>query len=248
MKIANVLELLLLAAALGPGWVWVNVAERRVARPDRSGLLEAAELVVIGALCTTVAALVVLSAAQAVGAIDVADVRSDGAAYLLAQPGRSLPVIATLLCASYALAWGAARLTYGRHQPTQQPGTVWREVLGARKGEAAAVATVELRDGRRIQGVVASYTHTGPEQPRELALAAPMRVQSDADATPVDLPGEVLILHGEDIMSINVTYVAAPPTDSASTAPRPAPRLARALGDATPAEGTKRSAEERRVA
>lgn len=245
MKIANVLELLLLAAALGPGWVWVNVAERRVARPNRSGLLEAAELVVMGALCTTAAALVVLSAAQAVGAIDVAEVRSDGAAYVLAQPARSLPVIATLLSVSYALAWVAARVTYGHHQPTQQPGTVWREVLGARKGEAAAVATVELRDGRRIQGIVASYTHTGPEQPRELALAAPMRVQSDADATPVDLLGEVLILHGEDILSINVTYVAAPAADSVWTARRPVPRLARG---ATSAAETGCSAEVRRVA
>lgn len=248
MKIANVLELLLLAAALGPGWVWVNVAERRVARPDRSGLLEAAELVVIGALCTTLAALVVLSAAQAIGAINVADVRSDGAAYVLAQPARSLPVIATLLAASYALAWGAARLTYGRHQPTQQPGTVWREVLGARKSEAAAVATVELRNGRRIQGVVASYTHTGPEQPRELALAAPMRVQPDTDATPVDLPGEVLILHGEDILSINVSYVAAAPPDNASIARRAMPRRARARGESTPAARLEGCAEERRVA
>lgn len=226
MKVANVLELLLLAAALGPGWVWINVAERRIARPERAGLLEAAELVVVGALCTTVAALMVLPAADAVGALGPEAVRRDGAAYLLNQPVRALPVVAALLAASYMLAWIAARITYGHHQPTQQPGTVWREVLGARKGAAAAVATVELRDGRRIQGAVASYTHTGPEQPREIALAAPMRVQATGQDTPVELPGDCLILQEQDILAITVTYVPDRPRPLTAPAHLDAPRIA----------------------
>jgi hypothetical protein len=244
MKIDNVAELLLLAAGLGPGWVWISVAERRVARPDRSGVLEVAELVVIGALCTTLAALVVLTFAGAVGVVDRVELRNDAAGYVLDHPARTLPVLAALLVTSYAFAWIAARLACGGHQATQQPGTVWREVLGARKEDAAAVATVELRDGHRVQGVVATYTHTSPDQPRELALAAPMRVQHRGDAVPVDLPGDVLILHDEDILSINVTYV---PIGSARSGSRGVPRLRRARGAVEPAAGAIAEAD-RRVA
>jgi hypothetical protein len=246
MKIANVLELLLLAAALGPGWVWINVAERRVARPDRTGPLEAAELVVIGALCTTLAALAVLPGAEAIDALDADAIRRGGAAYLLEHPARAMPVITAVLALSYALAWTAARLSYGRHQPTQQPGTVWREVLGAHKATAAATATVEMRDGRRIQGAVTSYTHTGPEHPRELALAAPMRVQYPGQTVPVELPGDVLILQEQDILSINVTYVpvAPPATESDRRRARPV----EPLRDARHRRARRRGQETQRVA
>lgn len=52
--------LVLFAAFVLPGYVWMRVEETRRPRPNRSGLTEAADLVFIGLIATSLAAIIVV--------------------------------------------------------------------------------------------------------------------------------------------------------------------------------------------
>jgi len=202
--------LILFAASLGPGYVYVRVAERRTPRTERSQLLEAAELLVIGALTTTVVAMLVLLGAREVGLVDVNAVRREGLAYLLLHPLRGCLTLGAIFALSYTVAGLAAYLAHRQEQPSQQPGTVWREVLGQKKRTHDAWATVELRDGRFLQGQVASYTLDTVSEPRELALAAPIYQRRPSNAEVEDVRGDFLTLREEDAIYVAVEYQPKP--------------------------------------
>jgi len=166
--------LLLFAASIGPGYVYIRVAERRRPRAERSQLLEAAELLVLGALITTVVAMLVVSVAQQVGLVDVATVHREGLDYLLLHPVRGFATLGAIFGLSYLGGGLVGWVAHLGEQASQQPGTVWRDVFGQKKETNDAWATVELRDGRFLQGQVVSYTLDVSSEPRELALAAPL--------------------------------------------------------------------------
>ncbi len=203
--------LLLFAASLGPGYVYIRVAERRAPRTERSQLLETAELLVLGALITTVVAMLVIWGAREVGLVDVNAVRREGIGYLLLHPLRGFATLGAIFLASYALGGLAALLVHWKKQPSQQPGTVWRDVLGEKKETHNAWATVELRDGRFLQGQVASYTLGMSSEPRELALAAPL-YQRRVRSTQVERVHNVdfLLLREEDVLYVAVEYQPKP--------------------------------------
>lgn len=98
------LGLILLLAGIGPGYVFVRVAERREPRIERSQLLEAAELLVVGAVLSTAAALVVLIITQATRALDLEALADNGVKYILREPIPNL----TALLATLLLSYGAA--------------------------------------------------------------------------------------------------------------------------------------------
>jgi Family of unknown function (DUF6338) len=75
---STLLGLVAFAASLGPGYVDVRVSEKREPRHERTQLLEAAELIVIGGLASSLAALVVLSLAHAAHVVDVQRLSNDG--------------------------------------------------------------------------------------------------------------------------------------------------------------------------
>lgn len=203
--------LLLFAASLGPGYVYIRVAEQRARRADRSQLLEAAELLVLGSLITTVVAMLVIFGAQAIGLIDVETVQRNGLDYLLLHPMRGFATLGAIFGVSYAVGGVAAAVAHRGKRPSQQPGTVWRDVLGQRKETDDAWATVELRDGRFLQGQVASYTLDVSSEPRELALAAPL-YQRRAGSTEVEQVQNVdfLLLREEDMRYVAVDYQPKP--------------------------------------
>ncbi len=202
--------LVLFMASLGPGYVYVRVAERRVPRAERTPLLEAAELLVIGALTTTVVSMLVLWGARELGLVDLGVARRDGLGYLLLHPLRGFTTLTAIFFLSYLLA-GLAALAVNRGRlPTQQPGTVWSEVLGRQKATTDAIATVELRDGRMLQGRVASYTLDLATEGRELALSAPMRQRAGRHSPVQDVPDHYLVLREEDLLYVAVTYQAKP--------------------------------------
>jgi len=202
----SLVGLLLFAASLGPGYVYIRVAERRTPRAERSQLLEAAELLVIGALVTTVVAMIVVFGAREIGLVDVATVRREGLDYLLLHPLRGFATLGAIFVASYAFGGLAALFVHWEKQSSQQPGTVWREVLGQRKKTHDAWATVELRDGRFLQGQVASYTLDVSAEPRELALAAPLYQRRVGSTAVEEVSDDVLLLREEDVLYVAVDY------------------------------------------
>jgi hypothetical protein len=202
----SVVGLLLLFAALGPGFVWVRVAERRTAQPERSPLLETAQLVSVGGLCSLASAALMLWVASELNVIDVEAVRRQGATYALLNPLRAFVVLAGAAMAALLLAWMAARLAYRGDEPSLHPGTTWRQVLGAQK-DRAAVATLGLRNGRIVQGVVIAYEITEPTQPRDLAIGQPIFDVSAATGETSRIEGGTLLVSESEIGWMSVDYV-----------------------------------------
>jgi len=86
----SLVGLVLFAASLGSGYVYVCVAELRQPRQERSQLVEAAELVFIGAIASSLAALLVAFTAEATGFSDLDVLADDGSTYAVDHPLRLL--------------------------------------------------------------------------------------------------------------------------------------------------------------
>jgi hypothetical protein len=203
---STLLGLVVFAASLGPGYIFVLIAERRHPRHERSQLLELAELVVIGALASTAAALVVLWFSDAKGWIDTARLAAEGGRYLIAEPHRGLGAFLAILVLSYVGAGGAARIIY-RHKSELVRASMWHTVLEQTTTENLAFATVELTDRRVISGYVHSYS-VRPGAPEEtyLALQRPIFV---GPAMAVDrelLRDDYLMIRGDKITYVGVQF------------------------------------------
>ena len=93
----TLLGLAVFAAAVGPGYVFLRIAERWTPRRDRSTLHEAAELVVVGATTTAIAVLAVLALGEAADKIDASQVVANRSNYLIQEPTRSLALLVAVL-------------------------------------------------------------------------------------------------------------------------------------------------------
>ena len=201
------LGLLVLAASLGPGYAYIRVAERRAPRPDRSALLEIAELVTVGGSCTAVVALFVLAGTQLTELVDLEALGRDRWEYTLEHPVRVLLLLLVVLGGSYLLAVLTA-LAVHRGQPASlRHHSVWHEALGRRRDGLVPFATVELRDGRMIAGPVAYYTiQEAPPDCRELVLTQKIVARSTAGTPFVRVPDDRVVLRASDISALSVTY------------------------------------------
>jgi hypothetical protein len=198
-----------LAASLGPGFVFERVAERRRPRPTRSTLAETVELVVTGSIFTLLAALVVLTVAHATHWLDVDQLATNASSYLIQHPARGLTAIIALYVLSFALAVLSANIVYLNTRPQIEPGvSPWHVVfLHKKPADHAVFVTVSLRDGRQIAGALASYTlETGDN--RELALVQPMAMRREPHGEAVRMEGDdFVILRETDIARIGGRYV-----------------------------------------
>jgi Family of unknown function (DUF6338) len=93
--------------------------------------------------------------------------------------------VLVVLLASYGGTWVGSPTDAQRMPIAISPGGVWVDMLGDANGRRAVFATIELRDGRRIDGQVASYTwEQMPTEQRDIALARPLQVRSPPDGNP----------------------------------------------------------------
>nr|MDQ6947331.1 DUF6338 family protein [Actinomycetota bacterium] len=120
----GVVGLLLFVVAVAPGYVYLRVAERFETRPDRSQLLEAAELVVIGAVVTTITALVavILGAVWPGLFVDVSAWAKAGAPYLRNHPYTTAWSLGFVIFAGCGVAAGFALLAHHRRDAELVPG------------------------------------------------------------------------------------------------------------------------------
>jgi Family of unknown function (DUF6338) len=173
---STLLGLVLLAASIGPGYLWVRVAETRVPRSPRTQLLEVAELIIVGGLASTVSFLLVFSVASRRSWIDANAVARDATDYVLRHPTRGLGVVLAGLALAYLAAWGGAHLFYWRRPRIIAHGSsAWHRIL-VPDSERVVYATVDLRDGTTVAGWV--YLCTVDEVPpaeRDLVLIATLR-------------------------------------------------------------------------
>ena len=207
----TVLGLLVIAASLGPGYLFVRLGELRNPRPSRSTLLELVELVATGGTFT----ILVLWAALAVdryvrNIVDLDALAASRTDYVLAQPLRTTTLVVFVIAGAYLLAWLAALAVYRGMPPTQRSWQTWHEAFRIQEHGGSlcrAYATVELRDGRTVAGPVAFYTTQGaPSDERELALERPISAKASGTAEYVEVPDERVILRASDIAVVSVQY------------------------------------------
>jgi hypothetical protein len=174
MNLNVLFSLVLFAAAIVPGFIFVKVAERRVPRPERSQLLEAAEVVFVSVFTTSVAALAVLAFSNERDFLDKRRLTGDFGTYLLDEPVEVFGAFVGLLLLSVLLAFGIAQVRYLRVRPSISQGTMWWEALGRWKKTHYAYATVERTDGWIFAGQVLAYSMEPEIENRELVLRKPI--------------------------------------------------------------------------
>jgi Family of unknown function (DUF6338) len=243
---ASLVGLVLFAATLGPGLVFVLVVERRRLRAERSQLLEAAEVLSIGAVSSGLAALAVIAIADRTGWIGKGGL-DRGRHYLIDHPVRSLTALLAAFVLSCALALAAGRIVTWRLRSTLRPGrSVWYEVF-SKRGDNMVRVTAELRDGRRVMGFLKDYTidMAFPAE-RQIALHEPIYVQRPTDLKPNRLPDRVLILQADELLYVGARFEKpqAPPQSLAEpSAVVPPPFGGRVTAVSDPCASDSRPAE-----
>lgn len=208
----SLVGLLLFAASLGPGYVYVRVAEQRHPRVQRSALVEAVEMVSLGGAFSVLSALLVLALGDAFHALDASALGLDANAYLFDHPARVLGSLTVFLALSYLGALGAAKLVHRESEAVFKPARhVWQEVFWWNRSSPTheTLTLVELRDGRRVAGPLAAFTSELDEN-REIALKAPIYT-SGLDGSMELLSDDFLTLREADVLYVSGRYRARSP-------------------------------------
>jgi hypothetical protein len=203
----NLLGIVLLLAAVAPGYVYVRVAERYQSRPERSALVETVELVAIGAACTTVAALLAVGLEGLVDSIviDISTWASKGNAYLRARPESVARSIGLVLGGACVIAYLSARVVNRGRPAGIVPGITVRAGVfqpASRPGKRAWVA-VHLKNGSIVEGYLLAYP-TGESDAQSIALQKPIGL-TDTDQPRALVPGvDRVIITADEITMLGV--------------------------------------------
>jgi Family of unknown function (DUF6338) len=212
----NLFALVLFLAAVAPGYIFIRATERYRSVPERSTLLEAAELIVIGAASTTAASLVGLSLAFFWDSafVDVERWADDGNGYLRDEPYRAAFSIGFVLVVGCVVAFAAALLANRGNPRDLVPGaTVWRNVMkpASEEGKCGWVSA-HLKDGSVVEGYLMSYP-TGTSDIQALGLSEPIAYTSmSRPRAPVD-GVERAIIATDEIRMIGVRIERKPDTE-----------------------------------
>ncbi len=206
----TLLGLVVFAAGAGPGYLYVRLSQARQPRYERSTLEEAAEFVVFGALSSGIAVLLALAFGEATNLINTTALAAEPTRYVATEPLRSLFSLVIVVAISYGGVWLLTTKVLHPGDATISPGeTAWYGVFHRMLPKDHGVyATVELRDGRAVAGLVIAYTPE-PDDPRELVLSRPVNGKlwmRDTDRKAVELPDTFIVLQGEDIAAVSGRY------------------------------------------
>jgi hypothetical protein len=212
----TLLSLVLFLAGIGPGYAHVRAAQSRGPRIRQTPLAEFAEYAVIGASCTVISAGLLFAAADALGFVDVGRLLTSTSDYFKEEPGQVLGLGILSLTASYGLGLGSALLVDPRPQREAggRPGffenaTAWSQTMWEqRPRDHAVLATVELRDGRKILGLVGGFT-AETEDNRELFLVGPIALQRTQASRLERVDEQFAVLREQDIQWLVGRYVPA---------------------------------------
>ena len=198
------------AAAAGPGYLYVRLAERHEPRRSRSQLQEAAELVLVGILATAVGLLTSLAFWEAVGLISGGSLSSDLGHYVLAHPMHGFAVLTSALAVSYSSVWFLVRLQFDGTAANIHPDdSAWYAAFRRQAPlNHGVLVTLSLEDGRAITGALSTFT-IAPDKKREILLNAPgnrpIYVQ-DANGAPKPISDTFIIVQGTEIQYLSGRY------------------------------------------
>ena len=205
---STLLGLLVVAASIGPGYLFVRVAEKRNPRPERSAILELAELVSVGGLSSALALLVGLLVSERTGWVDLHALAKNGSRYVLEHPGHGLGFFLSVLGASYAGAGLSALLVNKGLPASLARHSAWHELLSSDGGTREVFATIELKDGRVVAGFVRFYTvEQAARDEREIVLGQPLSARTKGASTYVPVEDNLIALSAADIAALSVKYI-----------------------------------------
>lgn len=208
--------ILLFLAGIGPGYVYVRIAERREPQVQRSALLEAAGLLVIGGLTTGVAALIVLVVADKTDQVDLEALVRRGTNYVATDPIPVLVAALVTLLLSYGAAVSLALIVYRGKKASIYPNrSVWWQTIGEAKDTGGAkdtreakatrpvFATLELKDGRVVDGYVHAYTIDMDSDRRDISLQRPIFVRAPWQIKRTALGVDYLVVPDSEIVYLS---------------------------------------------
>lgn len=191
------------AAALGPGYVFLRVEERRRPRASRSSLVQTVELAAIGATAFAISSLIVVSVGLRANWIETSKLAQGRSTYILQNGDTALALLVATLVLAYLIAWVAARLWLHGSKPSIFPISAWHEALEERSGTAPYVV-LSLRDGRQVAGSVRAYTvDDRPLAERELVVASPEIKLAEAQLFE-EARHDAMIVQGGDVQTVAV--------------------------------------------
>jgi hypothetical protein len=208
--------LLLLAASICPGYWWIRVLEERKARRDRSQLLEAAELLSIGGLFSSLAFLIALVIVDRTHLIDSAALIRNAHRYTEHHAIRVALALLMTLVGANVTAWLVAKRVYRGHSQIVHESALHLAVSQS-PTDSRALVTAVLNDGTAITGWFNACTAepSSPEK-QELVLArledAPdtdgdLKIRLPRDRHFQPLKDHCVVLNGAQVASTYVRFV-----------------------------------------
>jgi hypothetical protein len=216
----SILGVALVAAALGPGYVYVRVAREKRPRGSQSQAAELVEMLVIGALLSVVSAGIVLSIGRATGYLDTGALARDFNAYLLGSPARTFSALIAFYAIAYLAAWGAASWKFRGASDFKPDGSAWYHTFATScPPRSIPFLTIELNDGRWISGAYRKATVERDEN-RELCLQRPLGMAAHAGAPMLpESDDEFVVVREKEIRLIKGRYLAEFEQEDGSSAP-----------------------------
>jgi hypothetical protein len=213
------LGLLLLAASACPGYRWIRVVEERKPRRDRTQLLEAAELLSLGGLFSSVPLIVTFLVVARAGILDSHDLLAKPKDYTAAHPGAVLLSTLVALVAANVGAYAVATVVYHAHQRSIVHESAFYQLFRHPPDGARAYVTAHLKDGVSLAGwFYACTAQPCPPDEQELVLVgigeSPLQLRrAGADAF-AKLNDQCVVVPGATIAATYVTYGVPPPVSS----------------------------------
>lgn len=215
------LGLILFFSMLAPGFVWLRVSETRTFRPQRSTVLEIAELAILGWAFTSVTGLVVVAAGQIWSPpfVNLSEwiAASDRTEYLLNGFWNVALSAILIILLSLSIAGLTARVIHRGQPANLRPGhNVWQDISRSNIDGKKPLLGINLTDGRIIEG----YLHKYPQADygNQVCLRAPIFYREAANRQRVPSELDIAIIPNTRIADIGVIYdplTESEPTDSA---------------------------------
>lgn len=204
------LGLLIFVAVLVPGLVWLRISEARIFRPQRSPVLEVAELAILGCCFTAGAALLVatLSLVWSPPLLDILvwTTASNMSDYLLGNLPQFVLSGFLTVALSIIFAAGSARVVYrGRTANLRSWYTVWQELHEIAKADANPFLGLDLTDGQVIEGVLHRCPTHGDD--KQVSLRAPIYYQDEETKERVLSDLDVAIISESKIVKAGVIFL-----------------------------------------
>lgn len=214
----------LVLLALVPGWLHLQLRKRLAPASSAAGLSELLEVLAVGLATTgtSVAILIFVPPHWFPMLLNIEAWAAQGSDYVRQHvreaAASGLAVFLLALAIAYLL---YLPLRLRRPAEFRAQGSVWVHALGARPKGKVPWVTLQLKDGKLIEGVLQSYSLSEEAlENRDVALQRPIRVTIKPNEQPRWLELDRVIVPGNELSYITVIHVsdrskkAGPPGDS----------------------------------